>query len=417
MSTEPWRPSRLLHRQMYIDLIRAYLPEYGSQRDLARSLGVTEAYISYVLKPVQPWGHAHQSEHWSALTAAGEHAISEAFKSDNIKTPSAVRAREVAARLASDSERRETLLHHIELARRSSAPSGSVSRAIDIEQAREALTGIGNVHQIALFHSDTPEVSQSYATVWEHSRQLMRQVDYRRYPVESAQTMLFAHDAAQVLNRPDLALGLARNTTEVLAGSTRPASSSDDLHRLRLNAILAEVVSLNTLGLADDANTLALLAERLPGYSMEPQHWKRSFLEQQLRSMSQFPASRIRVYEAEKLSERSSSFVSSASDIAVGVKCKLLEIYVSHIQAVGSGRSVRTARRLAEELEPLIFGEGVGPLRRAIYLRAILKYFIMSGEKQSASRAAIECLRVAEEGNFIHQRQAVLRDMVRLSDA
>src|SRR5215469_10389159 len=34
-----WSPERLIHRQTYIDLIRAYLADYGTQRDLARALG------------------------------------------------------------------------------------------------------------------------------------------------------------------------------------------------------------------------------------------------------------------------------------------------------------------------------------------------------------------------------------------
>src|SRR3954454_22229480 len=45
---------RMLHRHMYIDLIRAYLRERGTQAGLARSLGVTEAYLSFAMEPVRP---------------------------------------------------------------------------------------------------------------------------------------------------------------------------------------------------------------------------------------------------------------------------------------------------------------------------------------------------------------------------
>lgn len=48
-----WDPQRLIHRQTYIDLIRAYLRDYGSQHDLARALGLSEAYASYLLAPLR----------------------------------------------------------------------------------------------------------------------------------------------------------------------------------------------------------------------------------------------------------------------------------------------------------------------------------------------------------------------------
>jgi len=40
-----WDPERLIHRQTYIDLIRAYLRDYGSQHDLARALAMDAALI------------------------------------------------------------------------------------------------------------------------------------------------------------------------------------------------------------------------------------------------------------------------------------------------------------------------------------------------------------------------------------
>jgi hypothetical protein len=48
-----WDPERLIHRQTYIDLIRAYLRDNGSQHDLAQALGLSEAYASYMLAPLR----------------------------------------------------------------------------------------------------------------------------------------------------------------------------------------------------------------------------------------------------------------------------------------------------------------------------------------------------------------------------
>src|SRR3954447_14445413 len=94
----------MFHRQMYVDLVRAYLPAYGSRRDLARALDVDEAYVQRLLAPPR------------ARTRAGRFVA--------VKTPRAGRAEQIAALLCADEARRNALLRHLEGARARLAAPG-----------------------------------------------------------------------------------------------------------------------------------------------------------------------------------------------------------------------------------------------------------------------------------------------------
>src|SRR3954469_24165069 len=94
----------MFHRQMYVALVRASLPAYGSRRDLARALDVDEAYVQRLLAPP------------GARTRAGRFAPA--------KTPSASGAEQIAALLCADEARRNALLRHLEGARARPAAPG-----------------------------------------------------------------------------------------------------------------------------------------------------------------------------------------------------------------------------------------------------------------------------------------------------
>src|ERR1700722_4017608 len=96
---------RVLHRQMYLDLIRAYLPDYGSQRDLARALGLTEAYLSFLIEPLHADGTRRRESYWADILTRPDLEIVEAFRF--LKTPSEERASQLAADLCTEEERRD----------------------------------------------------------------------------------------------------------------------------------------------------------------------------------------------------------------------------------------------------------------------------------------------------------------------
>src|SRR5579863_8541671 len=137
---------RVLHRQMYLDLIRAYLRDYGSQRDLARALGLTEAYLSFLIEPLHTAGTRRREPYWADILTRPDLEIAEAFRF--LKTPSEERASQLAAELCTEPDRRDTLRYHIAMAK-ASAKQRELPTAMPLDAARSALTMIGDVYQVA----------------------------------------------------------------------------------------------------------------------------------------------------------------------------------------------------------------------------------------------------------------------------
>jgi len=392
-----------MHRQTYIDLIRAYLVDYGSQRDLARALGLSEAYASYLLEPLRLANGPRQAEHWSVLLYAAGHEVAEAFK--YVKTPAEVRARQIADQLLTDAARRDVLLYHISMAGRVAKPAPS-SPAMSASEARAVLKIVGETHHAALYDPAETVTAASYARVWEQARDLPALIDPRLNPVEHAQALMFLHDTAQVLGRPDLALGFARRAICVLPGARPGNVGSATVVRLRINAIFAEIVTLNTLGLRRDALWASERAESLPGFGEEPQIWLRSFLEQRLASMTGLP--RTSLYLAESTADRAAGLIPGNWIAQAGVSQRLMGIYLSRLTA----RSTRKAGRLANDLHAAVTRDsGMPPLRRTQILRTLITYHRRIADTLTAADLIAECLQVTTEANLIHQRDELVREV------
>lgn len=394
---------RLMHRQTYIDLIRAYLADYGSQGDLARALGITEAYTSYLLEPLRLSSGHRRTQHWSTILCTVGHEVAEAFK--YVKTPAEVRAHQIAVQLLTDADRRDVLLYHINMARRTARPP-PVSPTMSTSDARAALQVVANTHQAALYTPVGSITAASYTQVWEQARDLPALIDPQLNPAEHAQALMFLHDTVQVLGRPDLALGFARQALRALPESQSASADPPAVVRFRINAIFAEIVTLNTLGLHKDALSASMHAQSLPGFGDEPQTWMRSFLEQRLTSMAGLP--RTSLYLAESTADHAGNLIPSNPIVQAGITRRLMDVYLSRPTA----RNNRKASRLATDLHRAVTCDsGMSPLRQAQILRSLIRYQQRVADTSAAADLIAECLRVTTEANLVHQRDALVRQI------
>lgn len=392
---------RAFHRKMYVDLIRAYLRDYGSQRDLACALGVTEAYVSFLLEPLRAAAAKRRGPYWASVLTVPEYEIVEAFKF--LKTPSEERADQIADQLCTDVERRDVLLYHINLARGPSLRTpGKI--AMPADQAQSILTTIGSIHQVALFDPNASANRDAYSDVWHRAAGLAEVIDPLRNPLEYAQVLMYLHDAAQVYGRPDLSLRYARKA--ILALSSPPESVEQAAVRLRINALLAEAVSLNTLGLAPEAMVVMGQAAHTPGYRHEPESWLRSFLEQQLTAFARSP--RVPIYQAERVTDLALDLVSGDGVIQAGIRRRLLDAYITHATA----RSRRKADELAMQLIGIASagGDCVPPLRRAQILVTLHRYSRSINDDEEAAKFLSECMLVTKQANLFHQQRQLIMD-------
>lgn len=398
-----WSPYRLIHRQTYIDLIRAYLVDYGAQRDLARALGLSEPYLSYLLEPVRVPG-MRKAEHWSVLLARAGYEITEAFK--YVKTPSQARAEQIARLLTSDAERRDILLEHVRLARAANLRA-PFTAMLPTGQAQAALRVISDIHQAALYSPAGAETASSYASVWELAAPLSAAIHPRHDRGDYAQAQMYLHDAAQALNRPDLGIGFARKAIAALPLPDRSGHEPPQETRLRVNAFLAEVVTLNTLGLHRQALWSIDHAETLPGFAVQPETWLRSFLEQRLAALAGLPRSSR--YATDALADQALSLVPTDQVLRAGVIRRKLDAYLTCL----TPRTRRTADRLAIELRLAITPDGViSPMRRAQILRTLARFHRQSGDRATTGRLIRDCLATTTEANLLHQRSALIREML-----
>ena len=397
-----WDPERLIHRQTYIDLIDAYLVDYGTRRDLARALGVSEAYLSYLLKPLRT-STSRPGEHWATLLAAAGYEVADAFRF--AKTPSQARARQIAQTLISDADRRDGLLFFISRAREAASRRTASLPPLPPDAARRALSQIGSVHQHALTSPVAAVAAASYAQVWKHTGPLLAQIDARRYPADYAQALMFRHDTAQVLGRADLALGLARRALGALPPPAAREAAASHVTRLRVNALLAEAVTLNTLRLHSAAFLVCGYAEALPGFTAEPETWQRSFYEQRLTAATGLP--RASLYGAERTADRALALARSPVSQA-GITRRLADVYLAR----PTGRSARKAASLAASLgETLAANSELSPLRRAQIMRTLIRYNLIAGDRTTADQLIGECLRITTAADLIHQRAELLREL------
>jgi hypothetical protein len=401
MESEAAARLQVLHRQMYADLIRAYLKDYGSQAQLARAIGVTEAYVSLLLEPLHAAGSKRREARWTAVLQASGHEIADEVKF--LKSPSEERADQIARELCTDRDRRDVLRHHINLARkpRPGMHAGAANLAAD--EAESALSRVGDIHQIALFDPRPDANRAAYLEVWSRAEYLAAAIDPVRSPVPHAQALMFQHDAAQVFNRPDLALGHARRAILVIAESCRSGPQEEAATRLRVNALLAETVSLNTLGLAAGAMAVLRQAEQVPGYRHEPQSWLRSFLEQRLSAMTR--SSRLSIYDAEKTASDAAGLAASDAVLQAGISRRLLDVYAVH----ASARSRRKADGLAARLGVLAATvDSLTPLRRAQILVTLCRYHRASGDLGAAANAFVAGMSLTTQASLFHQQQELL---------
>jgi hypothetical protein len=400
---DDWPSYRALHRQMYVDLLRAYLLQYGSQRALATALGFSDAYLSLLLEPLRsPSDGSRKLAYWAAAARRPPYEVAEALRA--LKNPSLDRAKQLADHLCSDEERREVLLYHINQASRSWPSTSRAEKRLSAEEAQQVTLSLGAMHHAALHSSDPNAARTGYAQVWESGRAAAALIDERRQPLEAARVLMIVHDAACILNRFDLALGYARRAILILDEHPNPRASHEHI-RLRTNAALAEALALNDLGLHHEALAVGEQAKTLPGYRVEPESWLRSFLEQRLRSLER--TRRASIYDAERTAEQARELVADDPILIAGVDTRLADVYL----AQPSPRSLRRAQALVERLVPFSQREaGEPPLRRVLALRTAAQYFNQTGDCTMRADLLCRCIEIADAAGLAHQRAKVERE-------
>ena len=384
---------RVFHRQMSIDLVRACLLDYGTQENLARALAVAPAYVSQLLDPVRPVGVSRREAYWLDTLSTPDYEL----RADllDLEWPSVRRARQIANQLCSDRERREVLLDHMRFAREPPLSRQVSAYRLSATDVHDALFEVGEIHERGLRGADPLQVAVAYMEVWERARALVDRIDPAKYPLEWAKLLMYTHDAASVLNRHDLALAYAREAALVLLDHSTRGPHGDWIADLKANAFVAELVSLNSLGLNADAHEFASSAGPTP----HREHWKLTVLQQDLTAMRGVP--RPKIGDAERAADLARDMVGDDPAERAAVDYRLAYVYM----AQGSGRSLKKA---AELIEGLLAFEATAstltPLRRVQIIRSAADLFLATGDDATSRSLLRRCRILAIETELRHQR-------------
>ena len=148
---------------------------------------------------------------------------------------------------------------------------------------------------------------------------------------------------AQVLGRADIALGCARKAIGILQSIETGTASTDDPARLHINARIAEVVSLNTIGLRNEARAAIAsgvsrgIPPTSPGHGCNPSPEERS------NSITGFP--RASIYDPQRTADMALDLVPDDPILRASVTRRLADIYLTRPTArPGGARATFSAR-------------------------------------------------------------------------
>jgi transcriptional regulator with XRE-family HTH domain len=371
---------------MSVDLLQAYRRRQGwSQRTLARALGVSDAFVSYVLDPEPP------------------------LLQDKRLSPA--RERQLVGLLDLDADCREVLQYHLAGARRRRRhESASCSTWLSTEQVDELNTLLRKLHGEATFAGSAVAAKRAYVQIWDLASQVVDRIHPRNQQLARVDTLMILHDAACVLDRADLALGYARQALDVLERDPVDARNQDRLESSKVHASRAEIVALNNLELPLAASKVAQRVEAiLPGFQADRAAWLPQLCSDRLSSLSRLEGvRRFPISEAENLRERAEREAQPSATMQVLLDNALARAFLAH----GTARSLRKALPLVERglqraenpTEPL------GPLHRAMLLRTAARYeWKIGGTTATWSRLLRACLELVDSAGLTHQRAELAR--------
>ncbi len=166
-----------MHREVSSALLKSALQTPGDKKALARRVGISPQYLSYLQNP-----HDERT--------ADPHL-----------------AKKICAALPLEPEQRESLFEHLVLANQRRLEARRLQR-IELQQRplEDIAEVLGQLHHQAGTASD-PQVSKhNYQIVRDAAREALAQLPLPARPALVAQLCFLVHDAQCVLNRPDDAL-------------------------------------------------------------------------------------------------------------------------------------------------------------------------------------------------------------------
>mgnify|MGYP001197184486 CR=1 FL=1 len=373
-------PASLLHKQVYIDMLRGILSTHGIKQAIAAAADISPVYLSNILD---------MDHHPPSMDVA---------------------ARIIAA-LPVDTTVRRTLEEHISLARQyRSSMDDQMRYAARYEMFEELLLDVQRLHDQSTFGSTSAQTKRAYYALAEQSRHLLSQVNPARYPNTYVRICMLGQDALSVLNRHSDALWFGLRARDVIERTNPAKQSRENFEYLQVNTYYALSVAYRNLNLHQQAReichqTIALLKPD-PGLS---RFWLPHVLRDEIKALAHLR--RFAISEAEGLYSQARAMLDWRNGpddhlLDILLQQALAEAYVGH----GTTRSLKKADDvLSWQIDTLPQRASVGPIHTTILLKTFAHLRWKQGSHEEWRYFVDQALDIADKAGLQHQADQIQR--------
>ncbi len=379
-SSQRFLPTYLLHKQVYIDVLRGVLSTHGTKKLVADAAQISPVYLSNIL---------NLDHHPPSPEVAGR----------------------IIAALPVDSATKQVLEEHMSLARQSRAViDDQMGYAARHEMFEELLHDLQGLYGQSTFGNTGDQTKRAYVALAEQSRRLLAQVDPARYPNTYVRICMLGQDALSVLNQHSDALWFGLQAKHVIERSNPAKQSREDFEYLQANTYYALSVTYRNLNLHQQA--LDVCHQLTPLLKPDPRlsrFWMPHVLRDEIKALAHLR--RFAISDAEGLYFQARAMLNWRDGpddelLDILLQQAMAEAYVGH----GTTRSLRKADEVLNwQIDALPRRVQVGPIHTTILLKTFAHLRWKQGSNEEWRYFVNQALDVARRAGLQHQADQIQR--------
>jgi hypothetical protein len=372
-----------IHREASIAVLRGWLKDWPTHRAFAVQIGRSRVYLESLLRE------------------------------DGLRTPGAVTAERIVRTLSLADDQRDDLLEQMHLASERRLRAWRALHMLVAESPpEETLERLRAAHWAATYTTDPAQAQKQYQILRDAATVLLQQDGMRQRPLTVVETCLILHDVESVLDRPGAALSHARFARAIM-GRLDPGDyrRRDRFAHFRVNTLYAEVVTLNNLGLASQAEERSAEAEAAMSASgTAAEFWAPHILRGKLAAMS--GRARFSLYQVRELADQVRALCDRRGDpldrqVALHADIALARAYVGYGGRLNLQKADDLLRSDVEHIDRF---HDLTLLRRVSLLRTFALICRARGRLDEWEQYVRQALALAEAAGLEHQIHAIRRE-------
>jgi len=354
-------------------ILKSVLRARGDKKRLARTVGISEVYLSYVL--------------------------------NQERTLSIETARAIARLLPLPFEQREAWIYHVEQIRNLRQRARiEIKAQVKDRISRDLVDEVRRAHASATFAQAPSQARPLYLKARASASLLLNSIDPEKDPINYLELCFVIHDALCVLNRNDDALWYGKQARLIANGISDPHDfgiGREQLDFYVVNAFRAEAVAFHNLKLNRQAYRLCQELEERQELKRNVNFWKPHVYRDEINALEAIP--RFAITAAENMADQVRDVCEQRANdfdplLLFLIQGSLARAYIRH-------RNYKDAYRVLDlNLQRLDKVKNVGALHRVIFFRTFARFYSAQNKYGEEWRYFVrEFTRIATNAGLEHQ--------------